>query len=64
MEHIHNEVKNGLAPWIDGSSSVLILGTLPGDKSISEQCYYQNPRNSFWKIMNELFEDYNEDNQK
>lgn len=35
---------------------VLILGTLPGIKSLERGEYYAHPRNSFWWIMGELIE--------
>ncbi len=47
--------KQGLAPWVGDEPRVLILGSLPGDESIARQAYYQNPRNSFFKIMRTLF---------
>lgn len=52
-EHNHKE---GLAPWIDDHSEILILGSLPSDISIKKQAYYQNKsNNSFWKLMHGLY---------
>ena len=34
---------------------ILLLGSLPGARSIAEQQYYAHPQNAFWPIMRELF---------
>lgn len=52
-------------PIIDQNSKVLILGSIPGAKSLEMQQYYAHPQNKFWKIIFELFNenfsaDYNE----
>ena len=50
-------LKQGLEPWVGESPYVLILGTLPSDVSIKSQAYYQNKsHNSFYKIMEHLFQ--------
>ena len=48
--------KEGLEPWVDEHSEILILGSFPSDVSLREQAYYQNKsKNSFWKLMHGLF---------
>lgn len=52
-------------PIIDENSKILILGSIPGVKSLEKQQYYGHPQNKFWKIIFELFnekftDDYSE----
>ena len=42
-------------PSIDGNSKVLILGSMPGIKSLEEQQYYAHPQNRFWKVLGNIF---------
>lgn len=49
-------------PFIDHQSKILILGSIPGVKSLEKQQYYAHPQNKFWKIIFELFnEEFTED---
>ena len=50
------EMECSFKPIIDKRSKVLILGSLPGVRSLRENEYYANRQNSFWKIMFSLFE--------
>ena len=46
----------GFDPIIDENSKILILGTLPGQKSINNNEYYSDTRNQFWKILSSIFD--------
>lgn len=42
-------------PIISETSEVLILGSVPGVRSLKAQEYYAHPQNHFWKIVFNLF---------
>ncbi len=49
-------------PIIDDHSEIIILGSIPGVKSLEKQQYYGHPQNKFWKIIFELLdEEFTED---
>lgn len=54
-----------LKPIIFNDSKILILGTLPGAKSLEQQMYYADKGNYFWKFMTAYLEcDFPETNEQ
>jgi hypoxanthine-DNA glycosylase len=54
---VNQHMKSGLEAWVGDNPVVLILGTFPGEKSLATQAYYQDrAHNSFYKIIEQLFE--------
>jgi double-stranded uracil-DNA glycosylase len=45
----------GFPPIAGGRPRVLVLGSLPGRKSLEMGQYYAQPQNGFWRIMGALF---------
>lgn len=46
-----NHFKQSFLPIADAHIEILILGSVPGDKSLAENQYYAHPQNRFWKML-------------
>ena len=57
VEHHVKHVEHGFGPVWDGTSRVLVLGSMPSPKSREESFYYMHPRNRFWPVMETIFAD-------
>jgi hypoxanthine-DNA glycosylase len=50
------ELKRCFDPVVDQHTRLLVLGSLPGDKSLAVQQYYGNRQNKFWELVGEVIE--------
>ncbi len=48
--------KRSFAPIVDDHVRLLILGSLPGEKSLAHGQYYANPQNKFWSLMSAVID--------
>lgn len=47
-------LKRSFAPVVDARTRILVLGSLPGERSLAQQQYYGNRQNRFWMLMSEV----------
>ncbi|HKC66718.1 MAG TPA: DNA-deoxyinosine glycosylase [Bacteroidia bacterium] len=52
---MHPKVHTAFAPIVNKDSKVLILGTMPGERSIEINQYYGHKGNQFWRLMFDVF---------
>jgi hypoxanthine-DNA glycosylase len=51
IEFMDNQIKTSFPPISANSTEILILGSLPGEKSLAMHEYYAHPQNKFWRII-------------
>ena len=53
----HTKVTHPFDPVYDSQSRVLILGSLPSEKSREQKFFYGHPCNRFWKVLAAVFDE-------
>ncbi len=47
-------LKSSFPPVVNANTRLLVLGSLPGDRSLAERRYYAHPQNQFWPLMSSV----------
>lgn len=50
-ENLCDNLKKSFTPLECYDAEILILGSIPGDRSIKMQQYYGHPQNRFWRVI-------------
>lgn len=50
------DLKSSFPPVIDRHTRLLILGSLPGDRSLAARQYYAHPQNQFWPLVSAVID--------
>lgn len=53
-DHAADARKRCFDPVVDANTRLLILGSLPGEKSLAHSQYYAHPQNKFWMLLGEV----------
>lgn len=53
-DHAADARKRCFDPVVDAGTRLLILGSLPGEKSLAHSQYYAHPQNRFWMLLGEV----------
>lgn len=48
-------ILTAFSPILPAHPRILILGTMPGGKSLELNQYYAHPQNQFWKFMGDIY---------
>ncbi len=58
------KVKHNLDPIYDTNSEILILGSMPSEKSREQGFYYAHPQNRFWPTLERVFNEKIDDKKR